>query len=92
MIESTNVDGFLAALVTVFALAMFIISFAAYRRFPNPRILPVSMAFCLFLVKGIVLSLAIFMSFDYLFTASILLDALILLLLSFSVLRRQVPE
>ncbi|HWG92098.1 MAG TPA: hypothetical protein VNZ52_14710 [Candidatus Thermoplasmatota archaeon] len=55
--EAYNV---LIAASTVFALALFVLSFMSYRRAGKPRLLLVAVGFGLLAVKGIVLSLSLF--------------------------------
>ncbi len=58
MIETSLIYGF----ITIFSLGMFIISLFSYKRSKNFKILFVSLAFFLFFIKGILLSLGLFIT------------------------------
>jgi len=80
------------ALVTVFSLAITIITLLTYRRTGNQKVLFISAALGLFFVKGLYLSLGILNDEpDYfnLLNYSIFLDLLIVLLIFFSILKRK---
>jgi ABC-type uncharacterized transport system permease subunit len=80
------------ALVTVFALAITIITFLTYKRTGNQKVLIISIAVGLFFVKGLFLSIGILNDDpDYfnLLTYSIFIDMLIVLLIFFSIVKRK---
>ena len=56
MIENSIIFGFL----TIFSLGMFIVSILSYKRSKNTKILFVTVVFFVFFLKGILLSLSIF--------------------------------
>lgn len=56
MIENSIIYGFL----TIFSFGMFIVSILSYKRSKNTKILFVTVVFFVFLLKGILLSLSIF--------------------------------
>ena len=51
----------LRAWVTVFAFLLMAVSLISYRRMRSNRLLLVSVVFCIFFVKGVILTLGIFM-------------------------------
>ena len=72
------------AWMTVFSVTLFLISLAAYARSKSPRIVLVSMAFLMFSVKGVVLSIGLYWPSVMHVTTdlpSLLFDVLILLIL-----------
>jgi SNF family Na+-dependent transporter len=80
---------FLAAIITVIALVLLIISLIAYGREGSRRLILTSFVFLLFFIEGIILTLSIFLddldyfSSDMTFILSV--NVLILLFLFFSV-------
>lgn len=80
--------NFVAAWIVVFSGVMAFVSFAAWRRVRSVRILAVAVAFVVFLVKGVVLSLDLVWPALSLPSWASALDLLILLFLSASVLKR----
>ena len=58
MIETSIIYGF----ITVFSLGMIILSLLSYRRTRNFKILFVLVVFFLFFIKGILLSLSLFLT------------------------------
>jgi hypothetical protein len=80
------------ALVTVFALTITIISALSYRKSHNRKVLIVTVCFALFFVKGIVLSLGIFMEdaeWGTLLLLSTIFDLVILVLLFMAIISRK---
>ena len=59
MIETSLIYGF----ITIFSIGMFIISLFSYKRSKNFKILFVSLAFFLFFIKHILLSLGLFITY-----------------------------
>jgi hypothetical protein len=82
----------ITALITVFALAIAIISGFSYRRSRNPKVLIVTAAFAIFFVKGILLTIGIFQSspdFEMLLLYSAVFDFVIIALLFASIIKRR---
>jgi hypothetical protein len=80
------------ALMTVFALAITVITLLTYRRTGNQKVLIISIAVGLFFIKGLYLSIGILNDDpDYfnLLTYSIFFDMLIVLLIFFSIVKRK---
>jgi len=78
------------AWMTVFSVTLFIISLLSYIRTRNGRILLVSLAFLMFSVKGVALSIGLYRPAMLHVTTdlpSLLFDVLILLILYFATLR-----
>lgn len=88
VIESTILYGFL----TVFSFALWVISIFSYQKSRNKKIIFVNIVFLIFLIKGVLLSLSIFIP-ELLGLLSIPLlavfDLLMLCLLFIAVLRTQ---
>ncbi len=88
IIESAIIYGFL----TIFSFGLWIISILSYRKSKNKKILFVSIVFLLFLLKGIILSISIFLADlqEFLSIAFFaVFDLLILFLLFVAVLKKQ---
>ena len=80
------------ALVTVFALAITIISALSYRKSGNRKVLLVTLTFAFFFVKGLVMSYGILtqqIDYESLLLYSAALDLLILILLLASIIIRK---
>lgn len=80
----------LSACITLCAVVLFTISIASYRKHKNKRLLFVSIVFFLFLIKGVLMSLTVFieqlMFLEYnLYFAT--LDLIMLLILFIAVLK-----
>jgi len=78
------------AWITVFSLALLIISVVSYARTRNRRILLVGLAFLLFFGKGVALTIGLYWPSFWNVTTdlpSLLFDVLILLILYFATLR-----
>jgi hypothetical protein len=79
-----------SAIITVLALALFIISILAYKKERTWRLLVTSVVFVLFLIKGIIMTISIFTNnlddFASDLTFHLTLDLVILLFLFISVL------
>ena len=78
------------AWMTVFSVTLFIISFISYVRTRSGRIVLVSLAFLMFSVKGVALSIGLYRPDMLHVTAdlpSLLFDVLILLILYFATVR-----
>jgi Ni/Fe-hydrogenase subunit HybB-like protein len=79
----------LAAVVTIFAIALTIVAAVAYSRVRNKRVLFVAAAFALFAIKGIALTLSLIneeISDSYILI-SVLMDTVIIILLALTVLK-----
>ncbi len=85
------IENLLYAFILVFSLTLVVIAFQAYRRSGNVKILLVAIAFLLFLVRGILLVVQLFMkplTQEMLWIVSGMLDLGILGLIFLAVLRR----
>ena len=86
-----DVLNFLRAWIMVFALILFIVSLIAYHRTKNKRVLIVSIAFAIFLIKGIILTLGLVNNeVQGLYNSGLsdVLDLLILILLAATILKK----
>ena len=87
-----NLELFLSVALTGFSLILFVISAITYRRVQRTKLLFVSLAFALFLVKGLMLTLGLFIdSIGDIFQSSVLvimLDFGIMVFLYFSVVKK----
>lgn len=80
------------ALVTVFALAIMVISAFSYKKTGNQKILLVTAGFGLFFVKGVILSVGILqedMDWEMLIMYSSILDLLVILLFFAAIIVRK---
>jgi hypothetical protein len=81
---------FLVAIISALSALLLVISLLAYKRERSWRLLVTSMVFCIFLIKGLILSITIFTdNFDDLaenLTFLLSIDVIILLFLFFSLL------
>ncbi len=79
-----------AAWITIFSIALTVVAAVAYSRVRNTRVLLVTMAFALFAVQGVVLTLSLIYEewSDVYLPASVLLDTVIILLLAMTVLKK----
>lgn len=55
-----NLELFFTVALMGFSLILFVISAIAYKRIGSPRLMLVSLAFCIFFVKGFLLTLGLF--------------------------------
>jgi hypothetical protein len=81
-----------AALVTVFTLAVTVISARSYLRTQSVKVLIVTTAFAMFFVKGVVISLALLreeVDWEALTLASLILDAIVAILLFIALVARK---
>ena len=81
----------LRAWIMIFALILFIVSLFAYYRTRHLRVLLVSIAFAIFFVKGIVLTIGLIdPGIEELYTSGLgdILDLLILILLAATILKK----
>ena len=81
----------LRAWIMIFALILFIVSIIAYYRTKNKRVLSVSIAFAIFFVKGIILTLGLIdPGIEELYSSGLgdTLDLLILILLAATILKK----
>ena len=87
-----KIEVFLRVALMGFSLLLFAVSAVSYYRVRNNRLLFITLAFAAFFVKGLVLSLAIFVeSVDSAFSASVQvigLDFLILALIYLGIAKR----
>ena len=87
-----NLELFLSVALTGFSLILFVISAITYRRVQRTKLLFVSLAFALFFVKGLLLTLGLFVdSIGDVFQSSVLvimLDFGIMVFLYFSVVKK----
>lgn len=56
-----ELENIIAAIVTVMSLLLLIVSLQSYRRAKKKKILMISLALLLFFVKGLILSIALFL-------------------------------
>ena len=85
-----EIEGILlSASITIFSLGLFIISLVSYVKYKNKKLLFVSIAFFIFLVKGIMMSANVFFE-EFTMTMFFLgvFDLLILILLFVATLKR----
>lgn len=83
--------NFLRAWIMIFALILFIVSMIAYYRTRSNRVLFVSIAFAIFFVKGIILSLGLaYSDVESMYNSGLgnALDLLILILLAATIFKR----
>lgn len=80
----------LAAWITIFAIALTAVAGIAYARVRNKRVLMVVLAFAMFTVKGIILTLSLFMESvsDAYVAISVVLDTIIMVLFALTVLKK----
>lgn len=87
-----NLEIFFRVALMGFSLILFVISAITYRRVQRTRLLLVSLAFALFFIKGLMLTLALFIgSIGDVFQSSVLvtmLDFGIMVFLYFSVVKK----
>ena len=87
-----NLEIFFRVALMGFSLILFVISAITYRRVQRTRLLLVSLAFALFFIKGLMLTLGLFIdSIGDVFHASVLttmLDFGIMVFLYFSVVKK----
>jgi len=79
------------ACITVFSLGLLVVSLLSYKKHKNTKLLFVSVVFFIFFIKGIVLSLGIFLDYFSNLTYSIylgLLDLVVLIMLFIATLKR----
>jgi hypothetical protein len=88
--ELVEVLNILAAWITVFAVVVTFVAAVAYRRVRNPRVLLVTVAFALFAVKGVLLTVSLSNEWlsDNFLTTSVLIDTVVIVLLAATVLKR----
>ncbi len=83
--------NFLRAWIMIFALILFIVSIFAYYRTRHKRVLLVSIAFAVFFVKGIILTLGLLNpDIESMYNSGLgdLLDLIILVLLATTILKK----
>jgi hypothetical protein len=80
----------LAAWMTIFSIALTVIAGVAYSRVRNTRVLLVTVAFALFAVQGVALTLSLMYEewSDMYLPASVLLDTVIIVLMAMTVLKK----
>ena len=82
---------FFYAFVTIFSLGLTILSILSYKKYHNQKLIFISIAFIIFLIKGIILSLSLFENevLELIINSySGLFDVLILLFLFIATLKR----
>ena len=86
-----DLANFLRAWIMISALILLIVSLFAYNRTKNKRVLIVSIAFAIFFVKGVILSLGLYYSgIEDMYYSGFgdLLDLVILILLASTILKK----
>lgn len=81
----------ISAAVTIFSLGLLLVSLASYRKYKNLKLLFVSIVFLVFLIKGILLSLSLFIDEIAVIKSTPytgLFDLIILILLFIATLKR----
>ena len=80
----------LAAWITIFSIALTVVAAVAYSRVRNTRVLLVAVAFALFAVQGVVLTLSLVYEdwSDAYLPLSVALDTVIIVLLAMTVLKK----
>jgi len=80
----------LAAWITIFSIALAVVAAVAYSRVRNTRVLLVTMAFVLFAVQGVVLTMSLIYEEwdDAYLPVSVLLDTVIIVLLALTVMKK----
>ena len=84
-------DVFIGAGITIFSSALLVISLLSYRRYRNVKLLFIGMILCVFLLRGILLSLSLFYVTIQPFTSSYsfgVLDLLVLVIIYLLTLKR----
>jgi hypothetical protein len=81
----------MSAFITIFSLGLLTISLASYRKHKNTKLIFVSVVFLIFFIKGVILSLSLFIDPLGVFQSVIpigLFDVIILMLLFLATLKR----
>ena len=87
----SDIENFLIAWITIFALILFIVSIITYKRAKHPRLAIICAAFALFFIKGILLTWGLVnddLHEPYILNLNIVLDSIILLFLAVSILKK----
>ena len=87
----SDLENFLIAWITIFALVLFIVAVITYKRTKHPRLGIICAAFAIFFIKGILLTWALMqgdLHEPYILNINIILDFIILLFLSASILKK----
>jgi hypothetical protein len=79
-----------AAWILIFSVALTVVAAVAYSRIRNQRVLMVTLAFALFAVKGMVLTLSLFFEdvSDIYLMVAVVMDTIIIVLLALTVLKK----
>ena len=79
-----------AAWILIFSVALTVVAAVAYSRIRNQRVLMVTLAFALFAVKGMVLTLSLFFEdvSDMYLVVAVVMDTIIIVLLALTVLKK----
>ena len=79
-----------AAWILIFSVALTVVAAIAYSRIRNQRVLMVTLAFALFAVKGMVLTLSLFFEdvSDMYLVVAVVMDTIIIVLLALTVLKK----
>ena len=87
-----EIEGIIiSASVTIFSLGLLIVSLSSYRKFKNSKLIFISLAFLVFLIRGITMSFGLFYGEIASFTSSIymgLFDLATLIFLFIATLKR----
>lgn len=87
----SDLENFLIAWITIFALILFIVAILTYTRTKHPRLGIICTAFALFFIKGILLTWGLLneeLHEPYILNLIIVLDSFILLFLAVSILKK----
>lgn len=87
----SDLENFLIAWITIFALILFIVAILTYKRTKHPRLGIICAAFALFFIKGILLTWGLVneeLHEPYILNINIVLDSFILLFLAVSILKK----
>jgi hypothetical protein len=80
----------LAAWITIFSIALTVVAGVAYSRVRNQRVLMVTLAFALFAVKGVILTLSLLIEevSDHYLWIAVAMDTVIIVLLALTVIKK----
>ena len=80
----------LAAWITIFSIALTVVAGVAYYRVRNQRVLMVTLAFALFAVKGVILTLSLIIKevSDHYLWIAVAMDTVIIVLLALTVIKK----
>ena len=81
----------MSAFITIFSLGLLMVSVASYRKYKNGKLVFISLVFVLFLIKGVLLSISLFVPEHTVVPTGfngMLFDLIILILLFLATLKR----